>query len=67
MSEASGLPVKEHIGYETPGSLGSYLGKERGVPTITLELPLATKSESVVRQGVVALQAAIAHLQRTPD
>ena len=37
MSEASGLPAKR-IG-SRPGSLGSFLGVDRGVPVITLELP----------------------------
>jgi len=32
-------PVSDDIGYPTPGSLGSYAGVERNIPTITLELP----------------------------
>ena len=35
----SPVPVEEDIGYETPGSFGTYAGKERNIPTITLELP----------------------------
>jgi protein MpaA len=35
---ACGLPVRADLGYPTPGSLGTYLGVERGVPVITLEL-----------------------------
>ena len=31
-------PVKEGIGYPTPGSFGTYAGVERGIPTITLEM-----------------------------
>lgn len=31
-------PVQEDIGYSTPGSFGTYCGKERNIPTITLEL-----------------------------
>jgi protein MpaA len=41
MSRASGLKLKKHIGYSTPGSLGTYAGKERRIPTITIELPEA--------------------------
>ncbi|GJM23406.1 MAG: hypothetical protein DHS20C15_33210 [Planctomycetota bacterium] len=37
MSEASGLPA-QRIG-SRPGSLGSFLGVDNGVPVITLELP----------------------------
>jgi protein MpaA len=38
MSRDCGLPARVTIGYATPGSLGSYLGIERSLPTITLEL-----------------------------
>ena len=31
--------VSDDIGYATPGSFGTYAGKELGIPTITLELP----------------------------
>ncbi|MBM4015302.1 MAG: murein peptide amidase A [Planctomycetes bacterium] len=43
MSRECGLPVEATIGYPTPGSLGSYLGVDLAVPTITFEL--ATKEE----------------------
>ncbi len=39
ISEITGYPVEEDIGYETPGSFGTYAGKERQIPVITLELP----------------------------
>jgi protein MpaA len=32
-------PVRADIGYATPGSLGSWLGRDRGWPVLTLELP----------------------------
>lgn len=32
-------PLQEDIGYQTPGSFGTYCGIERKIPTITLELP----------------------------
>ncbi len=35
----SGWPVREDIGYPTPGSLGSWLGVDRGLPVLTIELP----------------------------
>jgi len=34
-----GLPVKQEIGYDTPGSFGSLYGKQKMLPVITLELP----------------------------
>ncbi|MCB1316876.1 MAG: DUF2817 domain-containing protein [Leptospiraceae bacterium] len=38
MSARNGLPPKGDIGYPTPGSLGTYAGWERKIPTITLEI-----------------------------
>ncbi len=39
MSGLNGYPVQVDIGYPTPGSFGTYAGKERNIPVITLELP----------------------------
>lgn len=39
VSAACGWPVRESIGYPTPGSLGTWLGVDRGMPVLTLELP----------------------------
>jgi protein MpaA len=38
MAELSGYRLEESIGYETPGSFGSYFGLEKGYPIITLEM-----------------------------
>ncbi len=42
MALHTGYPVKADIGYPTPGSFGTYAGKELGLPVITLELPSST-------------------------
>ncbi len=34
----NGMPVMADLGYDTPGSLGTYFGRERNIPVITLEL-----------------------------
>lgn len=39
MSRACGYPLRESIGYPTPGSFGSLYGVDRGLPVVTLELP----------------------------
>jgi len=39
MSRHNGYPVTASIGYPTPGSFGSYAGRELRIPTVTLELP----------------------------
>ncbi len=38
ISQITGYPICEDIGYPTPGSLGTYAGIEKNIPTITLEL-----------------------------
>ena len=38
IAEIIGYPVKESIGYETPGSFGTWAGIENKIPTVTLEL-----------------------------
>jgi protein MpaA len=39
VARASGWPARASIGYPTPGSFGSWLGVDRGLPILTLELP----------------------------
>jgi protein MpaA len=39
MAAHSSYPVVEDIGYPTPGSFGTYAGKIRQIPVVTLELP----------------------------
>ena len=39
VAAACGWPARGDIGYPTPGSLGSWLGVDRGMPVLTLELP----------------------------
>lgn len=57
MSRKCGLPAEASIGYPTPGSLGSYLGVDHGVPTITLELATKDRVGSAqhdVREALLA-------------
>jgi len=39
VAAACGWPARPDIGYPTPGSLGAWLGIDRGLPVLTLELP----------------------------
>lgn len=55
-----GLPLAPSIGYPTPGSFGSWLGVDRGVPVITLELGRAPVPAATILAGVHALAATIA-------
>jgi len=59
MATFNHYPVKSDIGYATPGSFGTYAGKERQIPTITLELPRGSFTEEVWEVNSNALLAAI--------
>ena len=39
MAAHNEYPATESIGYPTPGSFGTWAGRELGIPTVTLELP----------------------------
>lgn len=60
LAEVSGYPVTQDIGYPTPGSLGTYAGKERQIPTITLELLRGANN----KQQLATLISAVTSLER---
>lgn len=41
LAQELGLDYHAEIGYSTPGSVGTFFGKERGIPVITVEFPPA--------------------------
>ena len=47
-SKLCGYPVTHDIGYPTPGCLGTYSGKELGIPTITLEIERGLPKDKVI-------------------
>ncbi len=59
MSKYNHLEPKGDIGYPTPGSLGTYAGLERNIPTITLEILRGQDPEEVWNQHFKAIMAAI--------
>lgn len=60
MALKNNYPLCPYLGYETPGSFGSYVGVDRSVPTPTIELQ-ATDFIKLVRDNLPALRAAIDH------
>lgn len=58
MAKYNKYPVKGYIGYPTPGSFGTYAGKERNIPVVTLEVPNISGEEAWA-QNKAALIAAI--------
>ena len=59
MSRGNGYEVSGDIGYPTPGSLGSYLGRDGRIPIITLELPRGINPEQAWEENRAALLEAI--------
>jgi protein MpaA len=55
---ACGWPARSDIGYPTPGSFGSWLGTDGGVPVLTLELPPGPL-DGFRRSAAAALDAAL--------
>lgn len=60
MAAHNGYPVRPAMGYPTPGSFGSWAGIERGIPTITLELPDDATGTQCWKENRDALLAFIA-------
>jgi len=58
VARACGWPARGDIGYPTPGSLGSWLGVDGGLPVLTLELPPGPHA-AFGRQAAAALDAAV--------
>lgn len=54
LASAMALPQRASIGYPTPGSFGSWLGIDRGVPVITLELDRAPQPRATILRLVSA-------------
>ncbi|MES0490004.1 MAG: M14 family zinc carboxypeptidase [Leptospirales bacterium] len=56
IAEKLPMPVTPDIGYPTPGSLGTYAGMERKIPTITLEFERGIALDTVyslARDGIL--------------
>jgi protein MpaA len=58
VAAACGWPARGDIGYPTPGSLGSWLGLDRGLPVLTLELPPGPHA-AFGQQAAAALDEAV--------
>lgn len=65
MSRTNGYRISDDIGYPTPGSLGTWSGWERNIPTITLEIEEELAEEKIwvthAKGLAVALRYAATH------
>lgn len=59
LAKITGYKIDDDIGYPTPGSLGTYAGLERGVPTLTYEIQRDMALDEVVRIHVPAVREAL--------
>lgn len=66
MSGWNGYVVEPDIGYPTPGSFGTYAGREKGIPVITLEFPEGD-GEAMWLENKQALLEAVRYEQETPQ
>lgn len=60
---ASGYSLCSDLGYETPGSLGQFAGRDRNVPIVSIELTGDDDSESLWSSTLYALMSRISCLQ----
>lgn len=58
MARVNKYPLCQSLGYETPGSLGTYAGIDRNIPTVTIELR-AVNAVQLVQENLPALLAAL--------
>ena len=59
IAEKTGYIIDPDIGYPTPGSLGTYAGIERGIPTLTYELERGIAFKPIVDIHVPAIIAGL--------
>lgn len=55
LSQLTGYEITEDIGYPTPGSLGTYTGHERDIPTITYEIERGLGTSDILSIHVPAI------------
>lgn len=60
MAGCNGYAVSAAMGYDTPGSLGTWLGVDRGIPVVTLELPRDASADACWEENRSALLVFVA-------
>jgi protein MpaA len=55
VSALTGYRIDPEMGYPTPGSLGTYAGKERNIPTLTYEIERGLALEPILKIHVPAI------------
>lgn len=55
LAKHTGYKIDADIGYPTPGSLGTYTGLERAIPTLTYEIERGQSIDQVLKMHVPAI------------
>lgn len=55
IASMTGYEITQTVGYETPGSLGTYCGLERGLPTLTYEIERGLSCDRILKEHVPAI------------
>lgn len=55
ISKMTGYKIEPDIGYPTPGSLGTYAGLERQIPTLTYEIERDMAFDQIIKMHVPAI------------
>ena len=63
ISDHTKYKIVDDIGYPTPGSLGTYCGLERGIPTITYEVERDSTTKDILALHPLALEKALEEMQ----
>lgn len=64
ISEMTGYKIEPDIGYPTPGSLGTYAGLEKNIPTLTYEIERDIPFDQILRIHVPAILAGLKITER---
>jgi len=64
IARLTGYPISDDIGYPTPGSLGTYAGFERKIPTITYEIQRELPLDQVVAKHVEPVLEALKYTEK---
>lgn len=59
ISKMTGYKIEPDIGYPTPGSLGTYAGLEKKIPTLTYEIERDISFDQIVKTQVPAIIAGL--------
>lgn len=54
-------PLCPYLGYETPGSLGTFMGVDKKLPVVTIELR-NSKANELVQENLPALKAVLSYM-----